>query len=155
MKIAPAPIRRSVVVRAAPARAFDVFVRDFDRWWPRTHTTAAAPLARAVLEAHPGGRWYGLGADGVESEWGEVLAWEPPVRLLLAWRIGAQWTYDPSLLTEVKVTFTDLGDGRTRVDLEHRGLERLGEEGAAAREAIASPQGWGGLLESFRVLAEG
>jgi uncharacterized protein YndB with AHSA1/START domain len=152
--IQPAPVRRSVTVRSSRERAFSVFTDGFDRWWPRSHTTAEAPLKKAVIEPRVGGRWFGLGEDGRESEWGEVLVFDPPARLVLAWRIGAQWTYDPNLLTEVEVTFTDLGQRQTRVDLEHRGLERLGAAGEAARAAIASPNGWGGLLEAFRTAAE-
>ncbi|HET7714780.1 MAG TPA: SRPBCC family protein [Bauldia sp.] len=153
--IQPAAVRRSVTVRVSRERAFSVFTEGFDRWWPRSHTISDSPLKKAVIEPRVGGRWFGLSEDGRESEWGDVLVFEPPARLVLAWRIGGQWTYDPNLLTEVEVTFTDLGQGQTRVDLEHRGLERLGAAGEAARVAIAGPEGWGGLLEAFRAAAEG
>lgn len=154
MLISPAPVRRSVTVNASRERAFSTFTDGFDTWWPRSHTTAGVPLAKAVIEPRVGGRWYGVNEDGSESPWGEVLRFEPPTLLLLAWRIGARWTYDADLLTEVEVTFTDLGRGRTRVDLEHRGLEQLGDDSEPTRAAIASPTGWTGLLEIFKATTE-
>lgn len=150
--IQPAAIRKTLEVRAAPAKAFAVFTDGFDRWWPRSHTIGKSPLKRAVIEPGVGGRWYGVDEDGGEDDWGEVLAWEPPARLLLAWRINGRWTYDPSVLTEVEVCFTDLGDGRTRVDFEHRHLERLGDGGEEASQAMSG--GWSGILESFKATAE-
>ena len=86
--IAPAPVKKSITVAAPPARAFEVFTAGFDRWWPRTHSNGASPLKTAVLEPRAGGRWYGVGEDGSEDDWGDVLVWAPPTRLLLAWRIG-------------------------------------------------------------------
>jgi uncharacterized protein YndB with AHSA1/START domain len=152
--IQPAAIRKSLTVKASPEKAFAVFTDGFDRWWPRSHTIDKSPLKRAVIEPRQGGRWYGLNEDGVESPWGEVLAWEPPVRLLLAWRINGKFTYDPAVLTEVEVRFTPEGDGLTRVDFEHRHLERLGEGGEKARAAMGGPGGWGGILERFKTAVE-
>lgn len=150
--IAPAPIRKIMDVRATPAKAFRVFTDGFDRWWPKSHTIGEAPLARAVLEPKSGGRWYGVDINGREEDWGEVLAWEPPTRLLLAWRINARFKYDPAVLTEVEVLFADLGDGRCRVEFEHRHLERLGEGAAAAAESLRG--GWAPILEQFKATAE-
>jgi uncharacterized protein YndB with AHSA1/START domain len=152
--IQPAAIRKSLTVAASPEKAFKVFTEGFDRWWPKTHTIGKAALARAVIEPRAGGRWYGLDVNGHEDLWGDVLAWEPPSRLLLAWRINGRWTYDPDLLTEVEVRFTATDDGRTLVDFEHRGLERMGEGAAETRARMESPNGWGGILEAFRQVAE-
>lgn len=146
--ITPAPVRRSITVPASRERAWSVFTQDFGRWWPRTHSIGATPLANAVIEPFVGGRWYETGADGSEQAWGEVLAWDPPERLLLAWRIGGDFRFDPQLLTEVEVTFNDQ-DGRTRVDLEHRHLERMGDSASRARAAFESPNGWGAVLSLF------
>ena len=88
------------------------------------------------------------GENGAEAEWGDVLAWDPPNRLLLAWRIGADWKYDPALLTEVEVVFTPEGEG-TRVNFEHRLLENMGAEGEGARASFDSEGGWTGLLQMF------
>jgi uncharacterized protein YndB with AHSA1/START domain len=147
--IAPAPIRKTLTVRATPLKAFEVFTDGFDRWWPRTHTIGAAPLKKAVIEPRAGGRWYGVNADDSVSEWGDVLAWDPPGRLVLAWRITGQWGYDPNLLTEIDVRFTDAGNGETRVDFEHRYLERLGESAGADQIRTSMDAGWGFILDSY------
>lgn len=151
-QIRPAPIRKTLEVRASLEKAFAVFTDGFDRWWPRSHSIGASPLKRAVLEPGVGGRWYGLGEDGSEADWGEVLAWEPPERLLLAWRINGRWTYDPAVATEVEVRFTDLGGGMTRVDFEHRHLERLGEGADQTSESMRG--GWDGILDGFKTVVE-
>ena len=148
LAIKPAPVRKTLSVAAPPERAFDVFTAGFDRWWPRSHSIGESPLKTAVIESRPGGRWYGLLENGTEAEWGDVLAWEPPSRLVLAWRIGVDWQYDPNLVTEVEVRFTPEGEG-TRVDFEHRHLERMGEGAEGARASFDSEGGWTGLLAMF------
>jgi uncharacterized protein YndB with AHSA1/START domain len=148
LAIKPAPVKKSVVVAAAPERAFEVFTTGFDSWWPRSHSIGDSPLKTAVMEPKAHGRWYGRLENGTESEWGEVLAWEPPRRVLLAWRIGADWRYDPNLHTEVEVTFTPQG-ASTRVTLEHRLLENMGEAGEGMRAQFDSDGGWGGLLRAY------
>jgi uncharacterized protein YndB with AHSA1/START domain len=148
LAIKPAPVKKTLVVAATPQKAFEVFTAGFDRWWPRSHSIGEAPLQTVVLEGRQGGRWYGLLENGREAEWGDVLAWEPPLRLLLAWRIGADWKYDPALLTEVEVVFMPEGEG-TRVNLEHRLLENMGAEGEGARASFDSEGGWTGLLQMF------
>jgi len=153
LAIKPAPVRKSVVVAAAPPRAFDVFTRQFDAWWPRTHSIGDSPLKRAVIEPKAGGRWFGLLEDGTEADWGDVLVWSPPDRVLLAWRIGPDWKYSPDLLTEVEVTFHPEGGG-TRVDLEHRLLERMGEGAEGARASFDSEGGWSGLLKLYAEVAD-
>ncbi|HEX7948543.1 MAG TPA: SRPBCC family protein [Phenylobacterium sp.] len=152
--IKPAPVRKTVTVRVSAEKAFRVFTDGFDRWWPRTHHIGKAEIARAVIEPRTGGRWYEIGVDGSECDWGEVLAWEPPARLLLAWRLNAKWEYDPDLLTEVEVRFVALGETETRVDFEHRGFERMGAGGEAARAGVDSPNGWGAILAEFQKTAE-
>lgn len=152
--ITPAPVRKTLTVRTSPETAFRVFTEGFDRWWPRSHHIGKAELAKAIIEPRVGGRWFELCVDGSECEWGEVLAWEPPSRLLLAWRLNAQWEYDPHLLTEVDVRFTRVDEGQTRVDFEHRGFERMGAGGEEARAGVDGPAGWSAILASFQVVAE-
>ncbi|MEK6375320.1 MAG: SRPBCC domain-containing protein [Acidobacteriota bacterium] len=106
-------------------------------------------VVEAPPEPRPSGRWYEVGVDGVECDWGHVLVWEPPRRIVLAWQLNAQWEYEPSLITEVEVTFTPVGDASTRVELEHRYLERFGEMEETVRQGIDSPEGWGGLLQMY------
>lgn len=148
------PVVRSVHVAAPPARAFDVFVVGIGRWWIATHSILASksPQASVTIEPRVGGRWYERGEDGSECDWGHVLAWEPPRRLLLAWQLDAQWEFDPALVTEVEVRF-DAEAGGTRVTLEHRHLERYGTGAETARAGLASEGGWSGLLERYRALA--
>lgn len=152
--IQPAAIRKSLTVAASPEKAFRVFTDGFDRWWPKTHTIGKAALAKAIIEPREGGRWYGVDENGHEDDWGEVLAWEPPARLLLAWRINGQWTYDPALLTEIEVRFTATADGHTHVAFEHRHLERMGDGAEQARAQMESPNGWGSILDGFKHVAE-
>ena len=147
-QIRPAPVRKSIFVDAPQGRAFDVFTSGIGRWWPKTHKIGAADLERPVLEQKAGGRWYELGVDGSQCDVGKVSVWEPPARLILIWQLTAEFTFDPDLETEVEVTFTPEGSG-TRVDLEHRHLERLGDTAEKLREAVDSPGGWSGLLELY------
>ena len=149
LEIRPAPVNRSVVVKADVERSFAAFTGRMGRWWPRTHSIGSTPLADVIVEPRVGGRWYERGAEGSECEWGKVLAWDPPGRLILAWQLDANWKYDPALVLEVEITFTALQGGMTRVDLEHRNLERYGDKAAAVRDMIGSDNGWMGILKSF------
>jgi uncharacterized protein YndB with AHSA1/START domain len=147
-QIQPAPVRKSVFVNAAPERAFEVFTAGIGRWWPNSHKIGDAELEKPVIEPHSGGRWYQLNVDGSECDLGKVDVWDPPGRLQLIWQLTAEFTYDPNLITEVEVLFTRDGEG-TRVDLEHRHLERLGETAEKMREAVDAPGGWSGLLALY------
>jgi uncharacterized protein YndB with AHSA1/START domain len=151
--ITPAAIRKTLTVRATPEKAFEIFTAGFHRWWPKTHSIGDAPLKMATIEPRIGGRWYSLTEDGVEHEWGDVLAWEPPARLVLAWRLNGEFTYDPALLTEVEVRFAPVGDGETRVELEHRGLERFGDSEGAQAIRAGMDRGWGVILDAFQTVA--
>ena len=143
-------VRREVTVAAPPERAFAVFAERFDAWWPRSHRIGEAEMAEAIMEPRTGGRWYERGVDGSECDWGEVLAYEPPHRLMLSWHLNGEWAYDPdpAHASEVEVTFTPAGDG-TRVELVHRGFERTGPTGDALREGVSREGGWGGLLKLY------
>jgi len=147
-------VNKEIVVQATPERAFRVFTENFDRWWPRGHHIGKADLKAAVMEGRPNGRWYEVGVDGSQCDWGYVIAWEPPHRVVLAWQLDGQWQYNPSLMTEVEVTFTPIGAGTTRVELEHRNLERFGEMEDAVRKAISSDEGWAGLLQLYGKAAQ-
>jgi uncharacterized protein YndB with AHSA1/START domain len=143
-------VRQSVVVEASPERAFFVFTDGMTSWWPvDSHSIGDRPMAEAVIEPRTGGRWYERGDDGTECDWGRVLAWEPPARVVLAWQISADWEADPDVHTEIEVRFTPQDDGRTRVDLEHRGLESFGERAEQMRAIFGSDGGWNGLLRRF------
>jgi len=135
-----APIVRTVEVKAPPARAFELFATRMADWWPKGGTLGKKPHVAIVVEPKAGGRWFERDAEGTETPWGKVLAWEPPGRLLLGWQINSKWAYEPGLITEVEITFAAAAGGRTRVTLEHRNLERFGAD--AASHAAKLGGGW-------------
>jgi uncharacterized protein YndB with AHSA1/START domain len=147
------PIRKQIFVEASQAHAFRVFTDGIDRWWPREHHIGKSPLKRSVLEPGVNGRWYAICEDDSQCDVGKVLAWEPPGRLLLAWQINGDWRYDAAFVTEIEVRFIVEGPKRTRVELEHRNLERYGAAAPAIRKTIDSPGGWAGILASFSRVA--
>jgi uncharacterized protein YndB with AHSA1/START domain len=145
-------VRQSIVVDAPRDRAFDVFTGGMSSWWPMNdYSIGSGPMAAAVIEPHEGGRWFERSEDGTETEWGRVLAWEAPERVVLAWQISADWGYDPNLHTEIEVRFTPEDESRTRVDLEHRRLESYAERAKQMRAIFGGSDGggWGGLLRRF------
>jgi uncharacterized protein YndB with AHSA1/START domain len=143
-------VHRSIVVDAPPERAFAVFTERMTAWWPlQTHTIGSKPAAEAVIEPREGGRWFERSDDGAECEWGRVLAWDPPDRVLLSWEITCDWRHDADVHTEVDVRFRAQDDGRTRVELEHRGLEAYAERAEEMRGIFDSDGGWRGLLGRF------
>jgi len=150
----PASVKKSVTVRADVKKAFRVFTEDYDSWWPRSHHIGKSPMKKAIIEAKAGGRCYTEQEDGTECDWGQVLVWEPPRRLVIAWQITHEWGYQPDLAqsSEVEIRFTPVDSG-TRVDLEHRHLERHGAGATAMRTAIDSEGGWGSLLQLFATRA--
>lgn len=147
--IQPAPVRRSVVVQASPDRAFEVFTARLGEWWPKSHHIGKSEPQTSIIEPRAGGRWFERGVDGVECDIGRVLVWEPPNRLVLAWQLSADFKYVPDFMTEVELRFTSEGARATRVDLEHRHLERYGELAEKVREQVGAPAGWSAILEEF------
>lgn len=144
-----ASVRKNVTVNAPIETAFTVFTEGMNTWWLRKHKIGEADLEQAVLEPKLGGRWYEIDADGTECEWGTVLAWEPPTRLVLAWQIDAAFHYDADLLTEVEIRFIPEGPDRTRVELEHRNLDRFGNTADKIRDSLDSAGGWPALLYAY------
>ena len=145
-------VNRTVTVKADATRAFEVFTEGFDTWWPRGHHIGKKPLQKAVIEPRKGGRCFGREADGTECQWGTVLAWEPPNRLMIAWHIAPNFQevdLDPARSSEVEIRFTAEANGMTRVDLEHRHLERHGADFEKLRMGVAGPGGWNGLLQMY------
>ena len=143
-------VRKEITVEASQARAFDVFTREHGAWWPlATHHIGSAAAETAIIEPHTGGRWFERAADGSECDWGRVLVWDPPGRLVLAWEISADWKRDESINTEVEVRFVSLGPARTRVELEHRRLDRYGAAAEQMRGIFDSENGWTNILRLF------
>jgi uncharacterized protein YndB with AHSA1/START domain len=152
-QIRPAPVRKSIFVNAPQDHAFEVFTSGIGRWWPKSHKIGDVDLDRPVIEPIAGGRWYQLGVDGSECDIGKVSVWDPPARLVLIWQLTPEFAYDPNLITEVEVLFIPESGG-TRIDLEHRDLERMGEKADAMREAVSGPGGWPALLQLFADAAQ-
>ena len=148
------PVVREITVAAPRDRAFDTFI-NMTAWWPLdTHTIGKAPARASIIQTRVGGRWYGIDADGDSHEIGHVLVFDPPSRLVLSWEITHDFTYDPSIRSEVEITFEEVSPAITRVILEHRKLEVYGEHAAMAREIFNSEGGWGMLLQRFAAFAE-
>ncbi len=144
-------VRRSVVVEAPIGRAFSVFTEDFGSIKPRDHNILDVEIAETVFEAREGGHVYDRGVDGSECRWGRVLAYEPPNRVLFSWDISPQWQIetDPEKTSEVEVRFISETPERTRVELEHRKLDRHGEGWEGARAGVDSTDGWALYLRRF------
>lgn len=145
---------RSVSVPLPKARTFELFTTRMTEFWPKEHSIGSADIAEVVVEPATNGRWLERGVDGAECQWGRVAAWDPPRKVVLMWQIGANWQFDPDFETEVEVTFTDEGSGRTRVDLCHRNLERYGDATEQMRAIFDHPNGWTGTLNRFADLAK-
>ena len=140
-----------VVVEAPIDRAFRVFTEEFDRIKPRDHNLLEAEIAESVFEPREGGRVYDRGVDGSECQWGRVLAYEPPNRIVFSWDINPQWQIetDFSKTSEVELRFIAETPDRTRVELEHRNIDRHGEGWESTRDAVAGDQGWPLYLGRF------
>ena len=147
--ISVAPVLKDIEVDAPPAKAFEIFAGF--RWWPRSHSIlpSKSPQVAVTVEPKVGGRWFERGADGSECDWGKVLVWEPPKRMVMTWMLDSTFQANPKVVTEVEVTFTAIEARKTRVSLEHRLFDRYGEEGEKIRAAVGSPDGWSGLLRMF------
>jgi uncharacterized protein YndB with AHSA1/START domain len=144
-------VRRTITVEAPQERAFEVFTSQFGTWWPREYSIGEADMADFVVEPKAGGRWYEVGVDGEECDTGRVMRFEPPERLTLAWHLNGSFQYDPdpAHASEVEVRFIVETPTRTRVELEHRGIERHGGDADAVRGIVDSPQGWSYCLDAF------
>jgi len=147
-------VRASIVVEAPIERAFQVFTSDFDSIKPREHNLLQVEIAETVLEPRVGGYIYDRGVDGSECRWSRILAYEPPHRLVFSWDISPHWQVepDPAKTSEVEVRFIAEAPERTRVEVEHRNLDRHGEGWEGVREGVASNEGWPLYLQRYAKL---
>jgi Activator of Hsp90 ATPase homolog 1-like protein len=151
----PNSVRKVLNVNAPQVTAWRVFTEKMGTWWPLAHyKIGKAAAVDAVVEPRVGGRWYERGDDGSTCQWGSVLVWDPHSRLVLSWDITADWVYDAELKTEVEVRFVAEGESRTRVELEHRKLDRYGEKREQMRRIFDTEGDWGKLLEAMARAAE-
>lgn len=137
-------VRKQVLVHVAIAEAFAAFTERFGDFKPPEHNLLGAPIAETVFEARVGGHIYDRAADGSECRWARVLAYEPPHRVVFSWDIGPQWQVetDPDLTSEVEVRFVAEAPDRTRVELEHRNLDRHGPGWQSISQAVDDERGW-------------
>lgn len=144
-------VATSIVVDAPPERAFTIFTAGIGSWWPPGHHLLQGELAEMVFEPRQGGHVYDRGVDGSECHWARVLVYEPPNRVVISWDINLAWQIetDPEKASEIEVRFVAEGSGRTRVELEHRHLDRHGDGWEQMRDAVGSPDGWAVGLGRF------
>jgi len=146
--------RASIVVDAPIERAFRVFTEDFGRFKPPEHNMLGLDIAETVFEPHVGGYLYDRGTDGRECRWARVLAYDPPNRVVLSWDISPRWQLetDPDRTSEWEVRFTAETAERTRVEIEHRNLDRHGDGWEGVREGVAGDEGWPLYLQRYATL---
>jgi uncharacterized protein YndB with AHSA1/START domain len=151
---AAAVVRRQIVVEAPIDTAFAVFTERFGDFKPPEHNLLASPIAETVFEPRVGGSVYDRGEDGSECHWARVLVYEPPQRVVFSWDIGPTWQVEtePDHTSEVEVTFTAEGPDRTRVELEHRNLDRHGPGWEAVSGGVGHDQGWTLYLDRYAAL---
>jgi uncharacterized protein YndB with AHSA1/START domain len=144
-------IRTQVVVEAPIERAFHVFTQEFGSFKPPEHNLLGVDMAETVFEPRVGGHLYDRGVDGSECRWARVLAYEPPDRVVISWDISPQWQLETDLdkTSEVEVRFVPETAERTRVELEHRNLERHGDGWEGVREGVGGEGGWPLYLRRF------
>ena len=149
-------VKSSVDVLAPIERAFRVFTEDIGSWWDPTHHILEGELAEMVFEPRVGGHVYDRGVDGSECRWARVLAYEPPHRFVISWDVSVQWRLetDPDKTSDVEVRFVELDGDHTRVELEHRNIERHGPGWEEMRDAVGSPGGWPAGMRAFAVRVE-
>jgi uncharacterized protein YndB with AHSA1/START domain len=137
------PLRMSYPIACPAEHAFDVWTTRLSTWWPKGHSSSGDPDAAVRLEPGVGGRIFERTTDGTEVDWGRITEWDPPRRLAYSWHIGRP----AADATDVELTFVDLGDGTSRLDIVHSGWERLGADAEAYRNANVG--GWGALIPNF------
>jgi uncharacterized protein YndB with AHSA1/START domain len=150
----PNSVRKVLSVNAPQAVAWRVFTEQLGMWWPlKVYKIGKSAAVDAIMEPRVGGRWYERGEDGTICQWGSVLSWEPPSRLVLSWDIDANWQYDPGLKTEIELRFIAEASDVTRVELEHRKLDRYGARRDEMRQIFNTEGDWGRLLAMFAARA--
>jgi uncharacterized protein YndB with AHSA1/START domain len=146
-----ATVRQEIVLEAPADRAFRVFTEQMDKIKPREHNMLGVDIAETVFEPRAGGRIYDRGTDGSECEWASVSAYEPPDRVVFSWNVSPYWQVetDPAKRSEVEVRFIGESPERTRVELEHRHLDRHGGGWEGLRDGVAAPDGWPLYLQRY------
>ena len=147
-------VRKQIVVEAPLDQAFTAFTERFGDFKPPEHNLLGAPIAETVFEPRVGGHLYDRGVDGSVCRWARILAYEPPHRVVFSWDISPQWQLESDLdnTSEVEVRFVAEGAGRTRVELEHRHIDRHGPGWQSVSDGVEGDAGWPLYLDRFAAL---
>jgi uncharacterized protein YndB with AHSA1/START domain len=140
-------VKKEILIEAPLERAFRVFTASMGSWWPKEHHLGKSPLVDVVVEPKAGGRWHEVTEDGAICDWGKVLAWDPPKRVVLAWQLNDKFEYDATFMTEIEVRFDAVDARKTMVRFEHRDLERYGASAAKVFESLT--RGWADIIDSY------
>ena len=149
-------VRRQIQVNAPISEAFAVFTERFGDFKPREHNLLQAAIAETVFEPRVGGNIYDRAVDGSECRWARILVFEPPARVVFSWDISPRWQIEtnPDLTSEVEVRFFAETAERTRVELEHRSLDRHGLGWESVRDGVDNEAGWPLYLQRYAALFE-
>jgi uncharacterized protein YndB with AHSA1/START domain len=150
-------VQKTVIVNTEPERAFAAFTDNMAKWWPKEHHIGGTPFFAIIVEPRAGGRWYEKGEDGSECDWGTVLCYEAPHRVVFSWHLNGDFEFVSEIAkaSEVEIRFIPEGVEKTRVELEHRHFERHGESSERLRTAVDKPEGWTLVLSGYeRLVAE-
>lgn len=148
-------VTRTLRVAVPIDRAFRVFTEKMHTWWPASHHIGKVPFAEIVVEPHAGGRWFERGNGGEECDWGKVLVWEPPKRVVFSWNLQTDWQYSPDMSRASEVSFEFIAEGpeSTRLELEHRHIDRHGPGWEKIRNSVDA--GWMEVLSPYLRLLGG
>jgi uncharacterized protein YndB with AHSA1/START domain len=144
-----AVVRKTLLLDCPREHAFRVFTASMGRWWPATHHVGELPFRDIVIEPRSGGRWYEIDTQDRQGQWGQVLAWEPPQRVVLSWHLDTKFQFHPELskASELDIRFHSVGPAQTRVEFEHRHIERHGEGYEKLRDMLDG--GWVSILDEY------
>ena len=144
-------VRKTLHVEVPIERAFKVFTQQMGKWWPASHHVGSTPFRDILIDPFAGGRWYEINVEGVEGVWGSVLEWEPPKKVVLGWHLQPDWSFsaDVARASEVALEFIAEGPESTRVEFEHRRLDKHGEGWIKMREQVSAPGGWPTILAIY------
>jgi uncharacterized protein YndB with AHSA1/START domain len=146
-----AVVKRTLHLEVPIEKAFQVFTQRMGHWWPASHHVGGTPFKDILIDPKQGGRWYEINADGAECIWGTVVAYEPPKKVVLSWHLQPDWSFngDIAKASEVALEFVAEGPEKTRVEFEHRHLERHGAGWEKMREQVGSEGGWPMILAEY------
>ena len=151
-----AVVKRTLHVEVPIEKAFQVFTERMGQWWPATHHVGNTPFKDILIDKKKGGRWYEINVEGAECIWGTVVEYQPPKKVVLSWHLQPDWSFsaDLSKASEVALEFVAEGPEKTRLEFEHRHLERHGAGWENMREQVSGDGGWPAILALYLAAAK-